>query len=347
MIETPHVDWFALAPVAVLLGAAGVLLLGAVLVAARAARGPFSAVVAAAAFVGAFVARSSLYVETSADARASSPRVLPRPLRRARADRSSAGTGLLAVGVSYAERLRDEHVGEYYALLAAAGARHGVLRRAGEPDDALPRARVVLDLALHPLRDRPRPSVALEAGLKYLIVGGVRVGGAAVRLGARVRRDRRSSTSPASPHAVAAQATRRLMLLCGLAMILAGLAFKASAAPFHMWTPDAYEGAPTPVTAFMARRRRRPRSCAAPRLVTAFPSRGRPLDGGARGDRRVSRSRSATSPRSSSGREADARVLVGLPRRLHADRDLAANRARRARRSSTTSFRTQRCRSAR
>src|SRR5207237_10304819 len=36
------------------------------------------------------------------------------------------------------------------------------------------------------------------------------------------------------------------------AMIIAGFAFKASAAPFHMWTPDAYQGAPTPVTAFMS-----------------------------------------------------------------------------------------------
>ena len=42
------------------------------------------------------------------------------------------------------------------------------------------------------------------------------------------------------------------MLVAGLAMVIAGLAFKASAAPFHMWTPDAYQGAPTPVTAFMS-----------------------------------------------------------------------------------------------
>ena len=35
-------------------------------------------------------------------------------------------------------------------------------------------------------------------------------------------------------------------------MIIAGLAFKSSAAPFHMWTPDVYQGAPTPVTAFMS-----------------------------------------------------------------------------------------------
>jgi NADH-quinone oxidoreductase subunit N len=43
-----------------------------------------------------------------------------------------------------------------------------------------------------------------------------------------------------------------LGLLFGLVFMLAGLAFKVSAVPFHMWTPDVYEGAPTPVTAFFA-----------------------------------------------------------------------------------------------
>ena len=42
------------------------------------------------------------------------------------------------------------------------------------------------------------------------------------------------------------------LLLTGLALVVAGLAFKASVAPFHQWTPDVYEGAPTPITAFMA-----------------------------------------------------------------------------------------------
>ena len=40
-------------------------------------------------------------------------------------------------------------------------------------------------------------------------------------------------------------------MLTGIALVTAGLAFKASVAPFHQWTPDVYEGAPTPVTAFM------------------------------------------------------------------------------------------------
>ena len=41
-------------------------------------------------------------------------------------------------------------------------------------------------------------------------------------------------------------------MLIGLVFIIAGLAFKVAAVPFHMWTPDVYEGAPTPVTAFFA-----------------------------------------------------------------------------------------------
>ncbi len=50
----------------------------------------------------------------------------------------------------------------------------------------------------------------------------------------------------------AASWRRDPLTLTGVALCVAGLAFKASVAPFHQWTPDVYEGAPTPVTAFMA-----------------------------------------------------------------------------------------------
>jgi NADH-quinone oxidoreductase subunit N len=63
------------------------------------------------------------------------------------------------------------------------------------------------------------------------------------------------------------------LLVFGLAMIIAGLAFKASAAPFHMWTPDVYEGAPTPLTAFMAAATKTAALVVTLRiLVTAFPA---------------------------------------------------------------------------
>jgi NADH-quinone oxidoreductase subunit N len=73
--------------------------------------------------------------------------------------------------------------------------------------------------------------------------------------------------------ATAAQGlTDDALLLAGLAMMLTGFGFKASAAPFHMWTPDVYEGAPTPVTAFMAAATKATALVLALRvLVTAFP----------------------------------------------------------------------------
>jgi NADH-quinone oxidoreductase subunit N len=89
---------------------------------------------------------------------------------------------------------------------------------------------------------------SLEAGLKYLIVGSV--GSATLLFGSALVYGETGSLSfdriAAFGHGGDA------MLVVGLAMVIAGLAFKSSAAPFHMWTPDAYQGAPTPVTAFMA-----------------------------------------------------------------------------------------------
>jgi NADH-quinone oxidoreductase subunit N len=59
----------------------------------------------------------------------------------------------------------------------------------------------------------------------------------------------------------------------GLALILVGYAFKVAAVPFHMWTPDAYEGAPTPITAFMAAAVKAAAFASLARvLLTAFPS---------------------------------------------------------------------------
>ena len=60
------------------------------------------------------------------------------------------------------------------------------------------------------------------------------------------------TTSFAGIIAATAGAALPLGLIFGLVFLAAGLAFKVSAAPFHMWTPDVYEGSPTPVTAFFA-----------------------------------------------------------------------------------------------
>ncbi|MEW6581299.1 MAG: NADH-quinone oxidoreductase subunit N [Actinomycetota bacterium] len=93
---------------------------------------------------------------------------------------------------------------------------------------------------------------SLESGLKYLIVGAV--GSAFLLYGLAFLYGATGSTSLAEigERLFASSLTDEPFLAVAVALIVAGLGFKASAVPFHMWTPDVYEGAPTPVTAFMA-----------------------------------------------------------------------------------------------
>ncbi|MFZ0559227.1 MAG: NADH-quinone oxidoreductase subunit NuoN [Methylovirgula sp.] len=95
-------------------------------------------------------------------------------------------------------------------------------------------------------RDDARAS---EAGLKYFVLGALSSGmllyGASLLYGF-------AGTVSFSGIAAVAKGTPSLGVIFGLVFLLAGLAFKISAVPFHMWVPDVYEGAPTPVTAFFA-----------------------------------------------------------------------------------------------
>ncbi|MGL4396362.1 MAG: NADH-quinone oxidoreductase subunit NuoN [Hyphomicrobium sp.] len=98
-------------------------------------------------------------------------------------------------------------------------------------------------------RDDVRSS---EAGLKYFVLGALSSG--MLLYGASLLYGVTGSTGYAPiASAVAAEGmAQNFVLIAGLVFVLVGLAFKISAVPFHMWTPDVYEGAPTPVTAFFA-----------------------------------------------------------------------------------------------
>ena len=89
-----------------------------------------------------------------------------------------------------------------------------------------------------------------EAGLKYFVLGALSSG--LLLYGASLIYGYAGSTQFSDIAEALAVSERPLGLLVGLAFLIAGLAFKISAAPFHMWTPDVYEGAPAPVTAFFA-----------------------------------------------------------------------------------------------
>ncbi len=161
----------------------------------------------------------------------------------------AAALGIL-ISLAYVWRQRLQ-AGEYYGLVLLSTA--GMMFMAGARDLIV----VFLGLevmsvavyALSAFNRRDRRSA--EAGLKYFLLGAFSTGfflyGIALVYGATG-----STHLPAIGAAVADGSARGAFLIFGIALLGVGFAFKVSAVPFHMWTPDVYEGAPTPVTAFMS-----------------------------------------------------------------------------------------------
>jgi NADH-quinone oxidoreductase subunit N len=166
--------------------------------------------------------------------------------------------GMAGVLLAWRSRAaREAAHGELYGLLLSAIAGMSLLG-ATQNTVALFLGLELLSIPLYVLCASDRSKIgqhreqSLESGLKYLIIGSVGSAtllyGIALTYGATGATDFGAIASAISSKGLADNA----MLLTGIALCVAGLCFKASVAPFHQWTPDVYEGAPTPVTAFMA-----------------------------------------------------------------------------------------------
>ena len=106
-------------------------------------------------------------------------------------------------------------------------------------------------LALYVVASLRRDSgKSTEAGLKYFVLGALSSG--LLLYGASLIYGFSGTTTFDGIIVAAGDGQAPVGLLFGLVFVIAGLAFKVSAVPFHMWTPDVYEGAPTPITAFFA-----------------------------------------------------------------------------------------------
>ncbi|MGP6085504.1 NADH-quinone oxidoreductase subunit NuoN [Antarctobacter jejuensis] len=106
-------------------------------------------------------------------------------------------------------------------------------------------------LSLYVVASLRRDSVkSTEAGLKYFVLGALSSG--LLLYGASLTYGYAGTTLFSGIIQTATEGDLSVGLLIGLVMLISGLAFKVSAVPFHMWTPDVYEGSPTPVTAFFA-----------------------------------------------------------------------------------------------
>ncbi|MBV9955332.1 MAG: NADH-quinone oxidoreductase subunit NuoN [Pseudolabrys sp.] len=109
----------------------------------------------------------------------------------------------------------------------------------------------MMSLALYVIAAFDRDNVrSTEAGLKYFVLGALSSG--MLLYGASLIYGFTGTISFAGIAKAAGQGAPPLGLIFGLVFLFVGFCFKISAVPFHMWTPDVYEGAPTPVTAFFA-----------------------------------------------------------------------------------------------
>jgi NADH-quinone oxidoreductase subunit N len=146
--------------------------------------------------------------------------------------------------------------GEYFSLLLFSVLGMGVLVSAQDLI-TLFIGFEVLSIPLYVLcASEYRRQGSLESGLKYLVIGSVGsatlVYGLALVYGATGSTAFTGITRAIAHPTVHGGLVSDPLLLTGLALVVVGFAFKASVAPFHQWTPDVYEGAPTPITAFMA-----------------------------------------------------------------------------------------------
>ena len=180
---------------------------------------------------------------------------------------------------------------------------------------------------------RRRRLLSQEAAMKYFLLGafssGFFVYGIALTYGYAG-----SMGFAQIANAAGASAANRAFLLAGIALMAVGLLFKVSAAPFHAWTPDVYQGAPTAVTAFMAAATKVAAFGALLRLFyVAFGAEPDRLDPDGLGDRDPDHGGRLGARADPDRREAAARLLLDRARRVHPHRlprhPLADRRGRR------------------
>ncbi len=183
------------------------------------------------------------------------------------------GSGLLGIALAYGyvKRMGLER-GEYYILLLFSVTGMMLMAQAGDLIVVF-LALELLSIPLYVLAAFARPGTeSEEAGLKYFLLGAFATGfivyGTALVFGAA-----QSTNLIAIVASASGGNANPLLLSLGSALILVGLGFKVAVVPFHMWTPDVYQGAPSAVTAFMSSGAKIAGFAALLRVfATAFPS---------------------------------------------------------------------------
>ncbi|HWF53581.1 MAG TPA: NADH-quinone oxidoreductase subunit N [Solirubrobacteraceae bacterium] len=251
-IKGPHIDWASLMPIVVLGGGALIVLLFG-LIGERALRENGVPVLTILVLGGA-IAADIVRFNHPASIVSGALRIDDLALI---VDIICASSAVVATLLSWrGPASRQAGEGEYHSLLLFSVMGMAILVSAQE----LVTLFIGIELLSIPLyilcASEHRREGSLESGLKYLIIGSV--GSATLVYGLAMVYGATGSTTFSGIAAAIGGGTLTggvlgdPLLFGGLALVLVGFAFKASVAPFHQWTPDVYEGAPTPITAFMA-----------------------------------------------------------------------------------------------
>jgi NADH-quinone oxidoreductase subunit N len=253
-IQTPDIDWLAIAP-EIALAAAGILIvLARALLRGRPQTMPICLVIAFGGLAAAAAVQIRLWDLVQDDGAietvAGMVRVDPFAIFLGAVVIIATALGVL-LSIAYLRR-EDLEAPEYLALVMLSGT--GMLAMTTANDlIAVFVALEVLSIPLYVLSafDRRRLS-SQESGLKYFVLGAfssaVFLYGIALMYGATGTTSITGIGQFLSQNVLFEEGT----LFAGFALLLVGLGFKVAAVPFHMWTPDVYQGAPTPVTGFMA-----------------------------------------------------------------------------------------------